>query len=286
MTDIQNSSGVRKISCLLVAMLGGSVASNGATLGFDIILNYINPATPTQQAAFASAEATWESMITGYQIDDIDNTSVTININLSDIDGAGGILGSAGPTFAKLNFAQTAVTTTFLYTSEGDMTFDTSDTAGLETFGLFDEVILHEMGHVLGIGTLWSSSAVGLAGRQELYVDGSGQYTGAFGVAAYNTEFSQVGAFVPVELGGGAGTANGHWNEVDDGAGPTGIVSNITGQDFRDELMTGWLNPNPFISNLTKEGMRDLGFTVIPEPSAILLSALAGACLLCRRRPA
>lgn len=286
MTDIQNSSGVRKISCLLVAMLGGSVASNGATLGFDIILNYINPATPTQQAAFASAEATWESMITGYQIDDIDNTSVTININLSDIDGAGGILGSAGPTFVKTNFAQTVVTTTFLYTSAGNMNFDTSDTASLETSGLFDEVILHEMGHVLGIGTLWSSSAVGFSGRQELYVDGSGQYTGAFGVAAYNTEFSQVGAFVPVELGGGAGTANGHWNEVDDGAGPTGIVSNITGKDFRDELMTGWLNPNPFISNLTKEGMRDLGYTVIPEPSAILLSALAGTCLLRRRRPA
>jgi hypothetical protein len=164
------------------------------------------------------------------------------------------------------------------------MTFDTSDTGALEANGSFGGVILHEMGHVLGIGTLWSSSAVGFAGRQELYVAGSGQYTGQFGLSAYNDEFGQVGAFVPVELGGGSGTADVHWNEVDGGAGATGIVSKYNGNDFRDELMTGWLNSPLFISNLTIEGMRDLGYTVIPEPATGMLLTLAFSPLLFRKR--
>eukprot|EP00903_Cladosiphon_okamuranus_P004159 g4157.t1 len=207
------------------------------------VLCSINPDAHSRErihhAAFESAEAVWESIITGYQIDDIDSTSVNIEVNLGNIDGVGGTLGSAGPTEAKRKSSSSAYTSTFLYTSTGSMTFDTSDTDTLESSGSFGDVILHEMGHVLGIGTLWSSSAVGVAGRQELYVDGSGEYTGAYGLSAYNTEFGQSGSFVPVELGGGAGTANGHWNEVDDGAADTGIVSAYTGDDLKNELMTG-----------------------------------------------
>jgi len=270
----------------LCILLGASNA-RAATLGFDIILDYNNTPTPTQAAAFSAAEAMWESIISGYQIDDINNTNVTITVNLSNIDGVGGTLGSAGPTFAKTNFAGTAITLDFVYASAGVMTFDTSDTDGLEADGSFNGVILHEMGHVLGIGTLWSSSGVGFAGRQELYVAGSGQYTGQFGLSAYNDEFGQVGAFVPVELGGGAGTAGGHWNENDGGGLNTGIVSRFTGQDFRHELMTGWLDSALFISSLTTQSMKDLGYvvyTAVPEVSTVFLSLFGCAALLRRKR--
>ena len=41
----------------------------------------------------------------------------------------------------------------------------------------------------------------------------AGQYTGAAALDAFKLEFNQLEAtFVPVELDGGAGTANGHWN--------------------------------------------------------------------------
>jgi hypothetical protein len=263
-------------------------ASGGlGTPGFDINLNYINPPNAAEAAAFSAAEARWEGVIKGYQITDIFNTVVTINVNLGAIDGPGGILGSAGPTHAKLNAAQTAVTSTFVYTDRGVMNFDTADTPGLIVGGTFDDVILHEMGHVLGIGTLWDSSDVGFPGRQELYTFGSGQYTGAAGLAAYNAEFSQAGAFVPVELGGGPGTANGHWDEVNGGAGLTGRVSNIEPPPFNDmryELMTGWLNPpQTFLSSLTSQSMIDLGYNLVPEPSALLLSSMGLIFLACRR---
>jgi hypothetical protein len=263
-------------ACFAFLALFGSAGISHAA--FTINLNYINPPTISQQAAFESSKTTWEGIITGYQQGTL--TGITINVNLDNIDGVGGTLGSAGPTNG-------AFTTNFLYATAGSMTFDTSDTAELETSGVFDDVILHEMGHVLGIGTLWSASAVtggNIVGRQELYVDGSGQYTGAFGLAAYNSEFGQSGSFVPVELGGGPGTADGHWNEVDGGAGNTGIISNITGKDFKDELMTGWLNADPFISTLTTESMRDLGYTVVPEPTSALLLGFGCFALIRRKR--
>ena len=248
------------------------------TVGFDIVLNFINTPTAGEAAAFAAAEASWESLVLGYQ-ENVPTNTVTIDVNLAPIDGPGGILGSAGPTVGK------DATSTFLYTDIGVMNFDTDDLPILEAAGVLDEVIQHEMGHVIGIGTLWSSAAAGIPGFQELYVNGSGQYTGAFGLASYNAEFDQAGAFVPVELGGGTGTADGHWNEVDGGAGPTGITSNITGQDFRDELMTGWLNAPTFLSTLTRDSLWDLGYNnVVPEPSSATLALISLLSLGLRRR--
>lgn len=253
------------------------------TIGFDIVLTHTTVLTSAEQAAFDSAEATWESLITGYQ-DTIGSTTLEITTNIAMGDGVGGTLGSAGPTSVKagaeLNFA---------YASEGMMNFDLADTANLVAAGTLSDVILHEMGHVLGIGTLWNiPELIPVApwnGMQNLYTDGTGQYTGANAVAAWQGEFGQADAFMPVELGGLAGTRDGHWNEVDGGAGLTGIVSLFgpdAGKDFRNELMTGWLNGPTFISNVTKGGLIDLGYIVpsfttsaaVPEPGTFTFCGL------------
>lgn len=257
------------------AGVSSSFPTADVTSPFNIVINYpatqggVTCATPTpaESAAFAAAEFTWESVITGYR-ENVGTATLTIGACIGPIDGPGLILGSAGPTTAK------GGTATWLYSNDGVMTFDSADTPGLGSS--LNDVILHEMGHVIGVGTLWSSAGVGLPGYQELYVSGTGEYTGPAALAAFKTEFTQPAAtFVPVELGGGPGTEDAHWNEGDGGTA-TGLLSAATGQDMQFELMTGWLNAPTFMSSVTKQGMVDLGYTVIPEPpTTSLLGALA-----------
>ena len=120
----------------------GNVDQPSVTLGFNIVLNYVNPLTAGEAAAFAAAEAQWESYITGYLSNDVANTNVNIDVNLGPIDGPGQILGSAGPQTAKLNAAQNAVTSTWLYTQTGAMNFDNADTPGLIGNGSVGSVVL------------------------------------------------------------------------------------------------------------------------------------------------
>jgi hypothetical protein len=244
-----------------------------AAVAFNIEVVYEGTWTDAQKTAFSAAESKWESLLPTYHesITSLSpNLYITAIISLNS-DGPGGLLGGSRPTHGKYQPG-----TSYLLASKGVMEFDTADIAGLESKGAFGNVILHEMAHVMGFGTLWSSSAGGWPGFQEVYVAGSGQYTGTNALEAYRTEFNQPGAtFVPVELGGGLGTADGHWDEVDGGAGPTGITDPL-GRDMRYELMTGWLNmdQDSFISQTTLGSFRDIGYTLAPVPAPAALALL------------
>ena len=276
--------------------------------GFDIQLSFVNAPSDAERAAFASAERTWESLLVGYQVEDLANQRLDVSVTLEAIDGVFNVLGSAGPTSAKLNRAQNNISRDFVYAQSGSMRFDTADTAYLIERDLFDDVVLHEMGHVLGIGTLWQPANFGTAfsGRQDLSTDGTGSYTGEAGVAAYNRLFGFDGGSVPVELDGGEGTANGHWNEVADyfgddenqvgfdadpgDGGPAPRVvdpgSEFLGLSLDDELMTGRLSGTAFLSDLTLGGLVDLGYVVVPEPATAGLMLAGGLMLLPARRRA
>jgi len=246
---------------------------------FDIVVNFTGGLTPSQQAVFTTAEAFWESSILGYLEPGVPaGTQLSIDAAGQNIDGPGGIFGSAEPT-------QVIPRGSFLYAVAGEMTFDSADLSDLETAGVLFDVVAHEMGHVIGFGTLWSSSGGGIPGFQELYVTGSGQYTGANAIAAYNKEFRQNSAFVPVELEGGILTANLNWDEVDGGSALTGIVG--PDGDMVFELMTGWLNAPTFLSDTTLAQFEDLGYDTtwtIPEPSTVGLLVMAAGLLLAGRR--
>ncbi len=247
----------------LLAVLGFALFASTSYADIAITLNVTGGLTASQQNVLTTAKSFWESTLTGYK-PGISLTGPTITASGAAIDGAGGVLGSAGPTGAVFQGG-------YFLTTAGQMQFDTADLGVLETSGQLQSVFLHEMGHVLGFGTLWTLNGA--------YIDGSGQFSGANALAQYKTEFSQPTAtFVPVELGGGTNTADSHWNEVDGGTANTGIVDGQN-RDFRFELMTGWLNTPTFVSNTTKASFEDIGFTsnlsVVPEPSSIALFAIS-----------
>jgi hypothetical protein len=236
---------------LLTTLLLGNAAFS-AHAAFNINLNF-SGLDATQQSYFTAAKSYWESTITGYQ-NGISLTGFTINANGSNIDGVGGVLGSAGPSSATSQGG-------FILTTAGQMNFDVADINNLISMGSFTDVIKHEMAHVIGFGTLWTNNNV--------YVNGSGKYTGAAALSQFKTEFlgQSAASFVPIELGGGSGTADGHWNEVDGGGTNTGIVD-AQGRDFRNELMTGWLDAPTFTSQTTIASFLDIGYIVSQVPEA------------------
>jgi hypothetical protein len=250
------------------------------------------------QAKFTDGLAYWDSVILDHQ--DNQSRNWILNVDTFNTPASGGFvtLGSAGPSSIIVSNVVPGSglggswPNRFLLSGGGNASFNIHPEAGT----LRASTVLHEIGHALGIGTLWEDN--------EVYNDGNaatgnrtgagniGEYTGANALAAYQAEFIGQGAvtFIPVEQGGGGGTANGHWNEVDGGGGLTGIVD-ASGNDFRDELMTGWASPveaNTFVSNTTLQSLRDIGFTLevaaIPEPSALLLLGLGSMALVLRRR--
>lgn len=199
---------------------------------FDIVVNYSGDAR--FQAAFDEAAARWEQVITA----DLPNVNTSqwgliddllIDASVEFIDGPNNILGRAGPdafrSGSRLPY-------------HGIMEFDSADMQQMLNNGTLVDVILHEMGHVLGLGTLWDQ--LGLK-------SGNFQYIGARALAEYRTLSGQPNAqSVPLETGGGPGTAGGHWSE----------------SVFGGELMTGYAGGSMAMSRMTIASLQDMGYGV------------------------
>ena len=236
--------------------------------------------TASQREAVDAAAARWGELITGdlpeYALDvsanicgiptpALDETvdDVVIYLSFTEIDGPGRILGSAGPCWIR----DAGYLPVF-----GIMRFDTADLEVLEEKGLLEDVILHEMGHVLGFGTLWSLSIGGGITIFDFLNDPTDpasptvpdsvpsndtHFDGPFAIVAFDDVSDPdyvAGAKVPLENDNqtpppvfGQGSLNGHWREA----------------VFTSELMTPaiGLGANP-VSLVTVESLRDMGYEV------------------------
>ena len=212
--------------------------------------------TPQQQAAFDNAANRWKQLLLAggdpYTIkpDEIiagcgavsgTVDGVIIIANFIAIDGPGQVLGRAGPCVLRDDG--------FLPVT-GLMEFDTAD---LAAFGAqLENIVIHEMGHVLGFATIWdihvpglgtNAFSVGVPGGDPSF-NGQGARAAFFGAIASGVF---TGVPVPLENTGGGGTIYKHWRET----------------IFTNELMTGFLNSglNP-LSAITVQHFRDLGYVV------------------------
>jgi len=238
---------------------------------FNIGIRYVGTATSAQRQAFAAARLRWEEAVTADLEDGLLQTSaddcgtglpavdqnvddVLILVSLVPIDGEGGVLGGAGPCYIR-DFEPVNTVEVGDLTILGSMQFDTDDLAMLEAEGILSNVVLHEMGHVLGFGTLWE--AQGLLAEPTMppspeppNPDADPHFTGAQGVSAFDDIGGVAyvaGAKVPVENTGGPGTADSHWRES--------VLDN--------ELMTGFIGigSSP-LSIVTLASLADQGYGV------------------------
>lgn len=231
---------------------------------YKIEVRFVGGLTTTQKNAFKTAAKRWSKVIVG------DVPSVTVSGEVIDdmlimaqgvpIDGPGKILGQAGPTHLR---PASAGVNAFL-PAKGLMSFDTADLAQMQADGTLVDVITHEMGHVIGIGTIWTNKGL-LTGASTA----NPRFTGTAAKKEYGTLKGTAPTPVPVENTGGPGTRNSHWRET----------------VFKNELMSGFIAaPNNPLSRVTVASLQDLGYVVnlgAAEPYALPnLQALAEAGLM------
>lgn len=236
---------------------------------FHIDVRIIGSVTARQQQAIDKAVARWRSAL----VRDIADLSFTaparacfdtqpalneliddllLFVQFTPIDGVGKVLGQAGPCAVRAESNLPAM---------GYVQLDAADLEAVEAHGALDDLVLHEFGHVLGIGVIWT---------QRQLLSGAGTDDPTFiGVAATDAWHALGGASpgVPVENTGSSGTRESHWRE----------------SVFGSELMTGYLSSadNP-LSAMTIASLADLGYRADtgaaasfsltrPAPSAVFI---------------
>ena len=213
-------------------------ASQPTDSAYQIDVRFLGGLTANQRAVFDLAAARWAEMIVGnlpsFEVEGDVIDDLLIEARGTAIDGRGNILGQAGPTYLRSDTSLPI---------KAIMSFDSADLDAMEADGSLVNVIIHEMAHCIGIGTIWSD--LGL-------IDGAGTDNPTFLGDKAMAEYAGLAQHpdptpVPVANTGGAGTRDGHWRET----------------VFGNELMTGFLGTGiQSISRMTVAALEDMGYTV------------------------
>ena len=215
--------------------------------GYTIEFIYSAAVDDSQKPLFEEAAARWSEVITedledialNKPADDcfqnepafrgtVDDLVIYVDVSPREPN----ILASAGPCLLRPGSGLTAY---------GTMLFNSDYFSGPDLF----EIILHEIGHVLGVGTLWEINDMVNYGFGDP-CPADPRYTGA----GARAEWRALGGSgdIPLEDEFGAGTACAHWDEG----------------EFFDELMTGFsqgASAEP-LSRMTVASLEDVGYQV------------------------
>jgi hypothetical protein len=246
----------------LTGTLNAAVATN-----YPIDLRFYGTApTPTAQTAFNDAVARIRGSVIGalsvITFPDTINVKtscggpdetnigssagIIIYATVDAIDGPGKILAQSFPCFTRNSNALPVL---------GIMKFDGTDIDALASSGTLTAVVMHEMLHAVGVGTIWASGPINKltgkggpdprftgAGATAACSEAGGSSGCANGVAVENC---LTAPFVAPNCG--AGTQDSHWKE----------------STFRSEIMTGFAErslPMPY-SKMTIQSLGDLGYS-------------------------
>jgi hypothetical protein len=270
-----------------VLALASCDGRNGPTSGvtqpseFSLELRYLGtPPTAPIQASFDLAASIIRGTITGpltnatlpsdfknvsecdASLTGFDNvprtviSGVVVYISVVPIDGVGGTLGSAGPCIVR-SAAQRYLPVL------GVMRLDAADVNNLSVGGYLTTVVLHELLHVLGFGTIWTDlSLLSGAATPDARFVGAGARAAC---ADLHGGAAVCATTVPVHSTDGVGSRDTHWRE----------------SVFTNEIMTPFLEqgPNPF-SAMTVRSLGDLGYvvsTALADNFTIATAALRAA---------
>ncbi|GAX19817.1 hypothetical protein FisN_11Lh317 [Fistulifera solaris] len=240
---------------------------------FETTLN-LDKVADRFKSAFVNSAAIWDSVIVGDMSDFVVDASVMNSPNMNcdtttlpdviddificasvqPIDGPNSILGTAGPTFFRF---EDTITSTI-----GFMNFDEADMDLQREEGTLQGLILHEMAHVYGFGTLWDLNGLA-AGTAPCPYKSDSRASDEY------RKLSGCDAPIPVEDEFGAGTACLHWDE----------------NCFLGELMTGSSSDGLELSTLSIASLEDLGYTVdYSKATAFDTSQMSPSCVCNNRR--
>ncbi|CAB1103881.1 unnamed protein product [Ectocarpus sp. CCAP 1310/34] len=230
-------------TCSCGSSYGGMMCETDVTgmSEFFITVDFLGSWTDERKGVFQSAANRWSEVLTHIPCSGTNGNGgaageLTITSTLETIDGVYGTLGFAGPRGTYSDCRGISYS--------GEMTFDIDDIAEMERQGTFEGVILHEMGHVIGTGTLWGECS-------DCDSTGSAEWKCPLAAQVYNDFMGNpAGSRADIiELEGGAGTSCGHFSE----------------SAFEDELMTGYVNAGQMpLSKLTCASLADRGYVVQP----------------------
>jgi len=210
----------------------------------------------------------WNGLITSLPAPHIsNNTKMQININIGPMDA-----NTLGYTQID-DYYYDSVNKYVI--KQGTIVFNQTLVSSLKSqvrvggYSTFYYMLMHEMGHVFGIGALFSTNNL------QISAGGTNWYTGSNAITQYKSYFTQYTnlTYIPIEDNGGGGTANVHLEE-----GPEGSTSSnnrsyngVFHPGLDHELMTGWSDsissPLP-LSRITIGCMQDLGYGMVDMANA------------------
>lgn len=247
----------------LAAQSSLTVSVRGVRRGsYAIDLIMVESPGEAMGAVFDDAVEYWESILANTELPDVPVGSETplgcsdvtteqsletiddlvIVAAVGEVDGPGRVLGWA---------ALCAIREESRLPLIGVLRLDAADLATLQESDAMEEVIIHEIGHLLGIGTVWDELGLLINPSLPDSLGADTHFRGPLALAAFDDSGGEIytgGAKVPVENFAGHASADTHWRE----------------SVLDRELMTPSLSlgvPNP-LSAITIQSLADMGYAV------------------------